>query len=150
MSINEYNHIGGEGMNLVQVIKALSDETRLRILNLLRQGELCVCEIETILGITQSNASRHLNRLTYARILEFYKKAQYVYYKLNEDTLKRYSFIKEILDNELIREELYRADLEKLRRYRESKLSCDDLRRNKVCFDEENQNLFIEQDNAYN
>lgn len=121
-------------MSLIKVIKALSDETRLRILNLLRQGELCVCEIETILGITQSNASRHLNKLTYANILEFDKKAQYVYYRIKEDTLKRYSFIKEILDNELIREELYRADLEKLRRYRESKLSCDDLRRNKICF----------------
>jgi ArsR family transcriptional regulator len=134
MNINEYNHKGSEEMSLIKVIKALSDETRLRILNLLRQGELCVCEIETILGITQSNASRHLNKLTYANILEFDKKAQYVYYRIKEDTLKRYSFIKEILDNELIREELYRADLEKLRRYRESKLSCDDLRRNKICF----------------
>lgn len=135
MSINEYNHIGGDGVSLIQVIKALSDETRLRILNLLRQGELCVCEIETILGITQSNASRHLNKLTYANILEFDKKAQYVYYRIKEDTLKRYSFIKEILDNELTKEELYTADLEKLKRYRESRLSCDDLKEGKVYFD---------------
>ena len=38
MSINECNHIGGDEVELIQVIKALSDETRLRILNLLRHG----------------------------------------------------------------------------------------------------------------
>ncbi|MBM7582788.1 ArsR family transcriptional regulator [Caldicoprobacter guelmensis] len=133
-------------MSLIKVIKALSDETRLRILNLLRYGELCVCEIETILGITQSNVSRHLNRLMYANIVDFYKKAQYVYYRINEDTLKKYSFIRDILENELIKEELYKADLERLRQYRESKLSCDDLRRNKVYFEKESQNLFVEED----
>ena len=34
-------------MDLIQVMKALSDETRMRILNLLKDGEMCVCEIET-------------------------------------------------------------------------------------------------------
>ncbi|GBG55911.1 transcriptional regulator [Sporomusaceae bacterium FL31] len=47
-------------MEIINVLKALSDETRIKILNLLRIMPLCVCEIEDILGISQSNASRHL------------------------------------------------------------------------------------------
>jgi ArsR family transcriptional regulator len=135
MNIGEYNHIGADKMTLIQILKALSDETRLRILNLLRYGELCVCELEMLLGINQSNASRHLNRLANAKIINSDKRAQYVYYKINENTLKEYGFIKEILDNELIKLEICKEDLERLSKYRESGLSCDDLKDGKVCFD---------------
>jgi ArsR family transcriptional regulator len=122
-------------VELIQVIKALSDETRLRILNLLYQGELCVCELEALLDINQSNASRHLNRLANARILESEKRAQYVYYRIDEDTLREYPFIKEILDNELVKVERCREDLNRLSQYRESGISCDDLKDGKLCFD---------------
>ncbi len=135
MSISEYNHIGADKMTLTQILKALSDETRLRILNLLRQGELCVCELEILLDINQSNASRHLNRLANAKIINSDKRAQYVYYKINEDTLKNYGFIKEILDNELIKLKIYKEDLERLGKYRKSGLSCDGLKDGKVCLD---------------
>jgi ArsR family transcriptional regulator, arsenate/arsenite/antimonite-responsive transcriptional repressor len=46
--------------NLLDVLKALSDETRLRILNLLYERELCVCDVMETLQITQAKASRHL------------------------------------------------------------------------------------------
>jgi ArsR family transcriptional regulator len=121
-------------MILTQILKALSNETRLRILNLLWQGELCVCELEMLLGINQSNASRHLDRLANAKIINSDKRAQYVFYKINEDTLNKYAFIKEILDNELIKAEIYKQDLERLGKYKESGLSCDDLKDGKVCF----------------
>jgi len=56
---------------LGQLFKALSDETRLTILGLVFQhGQLCVCEVEQILGITQSKASRHLRYLRDAGVLE--------------------------------------------------------------------------------
>lgn len=56
---------------LGQIFKALSDETRLTILGLVFQhGQLCVCEVEQILGITQSKASRHLRYLRAAGVLE--------------------------------------------------------------------------------
>lgn len=45
---------------LEQSFKALGDATRLRILNLLLQGELCVCDIQYVLENTQPNISRHL------------------------------------------------------------------------------------------
>ena len=92
-------------MNTVQMLKALGDETRIRIVNILRDGPLCVCEIESILEITQSNASRHLSKLMNANIVTYYKEAKYVYYKLDEETLNKYSFIKVLLENELDEDE---------------------------------------------
>lgn len=48
---------------MLDILKALADETRLRILSQVLRGEMCVCEIEECLGLTQSNASRHLTTL---------------------------------------------------------------------------------------
>jgi len=84
-------------VELINILKALSDETRLRILNLLKSHDLCVCELEILLNINQSNASRHLNKLTNAGILEYYKVSKFVYYKIKEDILKNYPFIKEVI-----------------------------------------------------
>lgn len=56
---------------LADIFKALSNETRLRIMGLIfRHGPLCVCEVEQILGITQPKASRHLRYLRDAGVLE--------------------------------------------------------------------------------
>ena len=119
-------------MELIQRIKALSDETRIRILNLLKEGDLCVCELESLLDLNQSNASRHLNKLTNAKIVSYYKRAKYVYYKLVEDTLKEYPFIKELLNNELCKIEQCNIDVEKLKKYKNSGITCDDLKQNKA------------------
>lgn len=124
-------------MDLIQVMKALGDETRMRILNLLKDGDLCVCEIEVLLEVNQSNTSRHLNKLTNAHIIEYYKVAKYVYYKLNEDTLKQYPFIKEVIETEAIKLKQCRVDCERLKKYRETNLNCDDLKEGKVCFDKD-------------
>lgn len=69
---------------LVDIFKALSEESRLRILALLLEREMCVCEIETCLRLTQSNASRHLTALKKCGILDSYKKAQWAYYRIDE------------------------------------------------------------------
>lgn len=112
-------------MELIQILKALSDETRLRILNILRDGPLCVCEIEAILEISQSNASRHLSKLTNANLVNYYKEAKFIYYKLNHETLKQYSFIQNILDNELDKDKKLKYDYEILKAYKNANLSCD-------------------------
>jgi ArsR family transcriptional regulator, arsenate/arsenite/antimonite-responsive transcriptional repressor len=119
-------------MELIQVIKALSDETRIRILNLLNEGDLCVCELESLLDLNQSNASRHLNKLTNAKLVDYYKKAKYVYYKLVQGTLDEYPFIKELLESELSKIEQCNSDMEKLKKYKNSGISCDDLKQNKA------------------
>ncbi|WP_238881830.1 metalloregulator ArsR/SmtB family transcription factor [Clostridium sp. YIM B02551] len=121
-------------MDLVQVMKALSDETRIRILNILKDEELCVCEIEVILNINQSNASRHLNKLTNAKILDYYKVTKYVYYKINEETVKEYPFINEIIRTHVTKMNKCNEDYKRLNKYKESGLSCDDLKEGKVDF----------------
>lgn len=121
-------------MDLLQVMKALSDETRIRILNLLKDGEMCVCEIETVLNISQSNASRHLTKLTTAKIVDYYKVNKYVYYKMDQETIKEFPFINEILISHAVKLEQCKKDLQRLKKYRESGLTCDDLKEGKVCF----------------
>ena len=69
---------------MVDIFKALAEESRLRILALLLEDELCVCEIESCLKMTQSNASRHLAVLRKCGILESYKNAQWTYYKISD------------------------------------------------------------------
>ena len=66
----------------VQVFKALGDETRLRILNLLRQGELCVCDIMKVLGIPQSKASRHLAQLRATGLVTDRREGRWMHYTL--------------------------------------------------------------------
>lgn len=73
---------------MVDIFKALSEESRLRILALLMEREMCVCEIEACLSLTQSNASRHLTILKKCGLLESYKVAQWAYYRIDEDFKK--------------------------------------------------------------
>ncbi len=49
--------------DLERLFKGLADQNRLRILNLLLHGELCVCDIQYVLGASQPNVSRHLTYL---------------------------------------------------------------------------------------
>jgi len=114
-------------MNLIKKLKALGDETRLRIINILKYGPLCVCEIEDILQITQSNASRHLNKLMNADLVTYYKEAKYVYYKLDEETLREFSFIEELLSNELEKEEILKQDYNILKAYKGAGINCETI-----------------------
>lgn len=88
---------------MAEIFKILSDETRLRIIALLMNGEMCVCEIEKSLELTQSNASRHLTILKKSTILDNYKKSQWNYYRLNDkfiiQNLKLWEYLKEKLEN---------------------------------------------------
>ena len=65
-----------------KVLKALADPTRLRILGLLRSGEICVCHIYDSLKISQPKASRHLAYLRRAGVVRTEKRGLWVYYSL--------------------------------------------------------------------
>ncbi len=112
-------------MNIVGVVKALGDETRLRILNLLKKETMCVCDLEEVLKISQSNASRHLTKLRLARLITGEKQAQWVYYRVNETCLEQYPFVRELLNRELKNEPRCQKDEERLKRYREQGGSCE-------------------------
>ncbi|MCX6677980.1 MAG: metalloregulator ArsR/SmtB family transcription factor [Methanothrix sp.] len=68
----------------VELFKALSDETRLRLVVLLHKRELCVCQIEAALGISQTKASRHLAILRRVGLLKSRRNGLWVYYTLAE------------------------------------------------------------------
>lgn len=71
---------------LVDVFKALADETRLQMLALLfERSELCVCHFERALGISQSKASRHLRYLLNAGLLQDRREGVWMHYRLAED-----------------------------------------------------------------
>jgi ArsR family transcriptional regulator, arsenate/arsenite/antimonite-responsive transcriptional repressor len=97
-------------------------------MNKIRHGELCVGEIEHILGMTQSNVSRHLNKLFNFKIITYEKKAQWVLYKINEDNLREYPFIKELMYVELTKIEQCKKDTERLLAYKKSGMTCEQLK----------------------
>jgi ArsR family transcriptional regulator len=78
-------HIKEKGMpDLVKAAKALSDEMRLRILNLLLERECCVCEVMQVLDISQTRASRNLNILHDADFLKLRKEGLWAYYSIDK------------------------------------------------------------------
>jgi len=66
----------------LNICKAVANSTRLRILDLLRDSEKCVCELLPLLDMEQSNVSQHLNILRNAGIVVSRRKGQHVLYKV--------------------------------------------------------------------
>jgi ArsR family transcriptional regulator len=75
---------------LVKAFKALSDETRLRILNLLLERECCVCEVMQALQISQARASRNLSALYDAGFLKLRREGLWALYSIDKDGLADY------------------------------------------------------------
>ena len=72
-----------ESTALEMGFKALSDPLRLRVLNLLRQQELCVCDLCDRLDVRQSKLSFHLKTLKAAQLIRARQEGKWVYYSLN-------------------------------------------------------------------
>jgi DNA-binding transcriptional ArsR family regulator len=70
--------------------KALADETRLKILSLLRAREMCVCEIMIALNLTQPTTSHHLRILEGAGLVKDLREGKWVFYKIaNAELVER-------------------------------------------------------------
>jgi ArsR family transcriptional regulator len=74
----------------IKVFKALSDETRLRILSVLLEQECCVCEVMQALDISQTRASRNLSALYEAGFLKLRKDGLWSLYSIDKDGMKEY------------------------------------------------------------
>ncbi len=70
---------------IMDVLKALADETRLRALYALRGGELCVCQLIALLDLAPSTVSKHLTILRAARLVESRKEGRWMYYRLSRE-----------------------------------------------------------------
>lgn len=106
----------------LNLMKALSDEIRVRIINLLFQSDLYVCEIVEILNLPQSTVSRHLTILKNANIVINNKEGLWIKYNLNKDN--QYFIIKDIVINNLNKDEKCIEDIEKLKNIINSNRGC--------------------------
>ncbi len=68
--------------DLMTLLQALGDPTRLRLLNLLRAGELCVCYLVEVLGDPQPKISRHLAYLRRAGVVDVRREGKWMHYRL--------------------------------------------------------------------
>ena len=100
---------------LEQYFKALGDTNRLRILNLLLHGELCVCDIQYVLEATQPNVSRHLSYLKNSGLVLDRRDGYRIFYRLadpRQGTKKRlFEFLQDAYKNE----EQLQADKKRLK-----------------------------------
>ncbi len=69
----------------MKIVKALADDVRLRIVNLISKKELCVCEIEEVLEMSEPRISRHLRILREAGIVKCNKDGKWCFYTIVED-----------------------------------------------------------------
>lgn len=103
-------------LKLAEVLKAAGERTRLRILNLLLQGSICVCDLQTVLDLPQHTVSRHLAMLRHAGLVRDLREGQRVLYSLAPATASRVRAFYEFLEKVSRDEEILRRDLEALDR----------------------------------
>lgn len=80
--------IGKDLKSVARWFHALADETRLRIIDRLSDGEQCVCDLTGLLGTTQSLLSFHLKTLKDVGILIDRREGRWVYYSLNPEAIE--------------------------------------------------------------
>lgn len=74
----------------IKVMKALSDQNRVKMVKLLQRKVLCVCEIQEALGLAQSTASKHLKILEEAGLITYLKEGSWVNYRLSDGARNPY------------------------------------------------------------
>ena len=100
---------------LEQYFKALADTSRLRILNLLLHGELCVCDIQYVLEATQPNVSRHLSYLKNSGLVLDRRDGYRIFYRLADPKQVTKKRLFEFLQDAYKREVQLAADKKRLK-----------------------------------
>jgi ArsR family transcriptional regulator len=75
-----------------RLLKAIANETRLKMLRLLSKREMCVCELTVALDLTQPTASHHLNILENIRLIKYRKEGKWVFYSVDNTKLIQHLF----------------------------------------------------------
>ena len=101
--------------DVIKVLKALCDETRLRMFMLIEQEELCVCEVMQILDMHQSRISRHLNILRDAGLARARRQGTWMFYSsATNESSEHHAAIAEALKKWMKDKEIVRRDLARL------------------------------------
>jgi len=102
--------------DLIKALKALSDETRLRILKILLEKECCVCEVMQALDISQSRASRNLGILQDAGFVKARRDGVWIVYSVDQQTANTHAIsLTELLRNSPLSDEILAQDRERLK-----------------------------------
>jgi ArsR family transcriptional regulator len=99
--------------DLLTTFKALSDETRLRILKLLERGELCVCDMVAAFDMIQPKVSFHLSVLKQAGLLKDRKEGKWMHYKIDDSDLFKRLLILSVIEKipgDVLEEDLRRLE----------------------------------------
>jgi DNA-binding transcriptional ArsR family regulator len=100
---------------VLNITKALADESRVRALMLLKNGELCVCQIIEVLGLAPSTVSKHMSILKQADLVEARKSGRWIYYRLpGKDSEETVRIILEWLEANLINDKIIKNDIKSL------------------------------------
>ncbi len=105
-------------MKLVRIYQCLCDRTRLRILNLLLQGPLCVCHIQALLGERQVKVSKHLRYLRASSLVESRKAGHWRVYQLPARRSRELEANLRCLQDCAAEDAGFRADAAKLKKLR--------------------------------
>lgn len=100
---------------LASYFKGLADENRLRILNLLFHGEFCGCDIQHVIGASQSMVSRHLSYLKNAGLVLDRREGYRVYYRLVQTQNAEITELFQYLAQTFASDKRLKADMKKLR-----------------------------------
>ena len=100
---------------LIRILKAVSDESRLRILNLIiNADEICVCDIESTLGFTQTKVSRHLTALKNANLVTDRRQGLWILYSFTGDREKTHKKLLKGLEDVFLSYPVFREDIHRL------------------------------------
>lgn len=113
--------------NLEFLFKALGDVNRLRMLALLMDASLCVCELEVLLDMSQSNVSRHLSKLRGAGLIISTKDAQWAHYTFNTAFENGNAELITYLREQFKKHDEVLTAQSRLKKYHKNKLTCKDI-----------------------
>ena len=101
---------------LIKALKALSDETRLRIIKILLEKECCVCEVMQALDISQTRASRNLGILQNAGFLKTRRDGPWTVYSIDRETANQHAgSLARLLEESPVSSDLLAKDRERLK-----------------------------------
>lgn len=100
---------------LDELLKAVGEPTRLRLLNLLRQGSICVCDLQAVLKIPQPTISRHLAALRHAGLVQYVRNGTRVVYSLAPASTPQLRALRRFLNTTCPYEEALQSDLARLK-----------------------------------
>jgi|GEM_PF-3248317 len=101
---------------VLELMKCLSDSTRLRIITLIhyRNAPICVGDVVDSLDLPQYAISRHLKKMQTVGLLQSFRKTQFTYYEINKSTFEKYQFLNNLVEVNLVEMDECRKDIQRM------------------------------------